>query len=400
MKKILLSSVLFLSLVVSVKAQFVQKSIIDQKLNDLSSNSPLPTFIVGGIDKGGVFYQYQKGNKIWDKQGPISDQHIFRIYSMTKTIATVAALQLVEQGKLKLDEPLDKLMPEMAEIPILTKEGKLAKAKNAITLRQLLSHTAGFGYPFLHDGLDQFSKHILADYNYKDLPRVYEAGTKWQYGTNIDWVGKIIEKVSGTDLETFVRLQITKPLGMNRTFFSVPDSLRGEISTFGQLKGDHFEADTASQFKDLKVKTYNAGGGLFSTFHDYAQFIRCILNNGRLNNYQMLQKTTVDAMFDNQIGDLLTTIEQPSAAYPFLLYAGSKYFAPNKFGLGWAIDQTGRKGIRNPGTVYWSGIANTYFSIDRKSGIAFLFLSNTLPAGNAFTEDVYYKAEGMINGLN
>ena len=175
---------------------------------------------------------------------------------MTKAITSVAALQLVEQGKLQLDEPLDKLMPEMAEIPILSKDGKLVKATKSITLRHLLTHTAGFGYPFFHDGLDKFSKNMPANYAYQDLPRVFEAGSSWQYGTNTDWVGKIVEKVSGKDLETYFRDNILKPLGMNRTFFSVPDSLVSEISTFGQLNGNQFVADTVSQYKDLKLKNF------------------------------------------------------------------------------------------------------------------------------------------------
>ena len=394
MKKFLFLGVLFISQ--TLLAQFKHQKEFDQSIDHLVSNSSLPTFLVGGIDKNGIFYEYKHGNKIWETTTPISNDHIFRIYSMTKAISTVAALQLVEQGKLQLDEPLDQLMPEMSIIPILTKEGKLVKATKSITLRQLISHTAGFAYPFLHNGLDQFSKHIPADYKFQDLPRVFEAGTKWQYGTNIDWVGKIVEKVSGKDLETYFRENITKPLGMNRTFFSVPDSLKGEITTFGQVQNNHFVPDTAWQYRELQTKTYNAGAGLFSTFHDYAQFIRCILNDGKLNDHQILKKSTIDAMFTNQIGDLLTTFDDPTTAYPFLVNSETKFFAPNKFGLGWAIDQNGRKEIRNAGTAYWSGIANTYYSIDRKNGKAFLFFSNTLPAGNRLTEDISLKAEGII----
>lgn len=400
MKSLLSIFVLLPLFSISCYAQFKHQKEFDQAINQLATSSALPTFLVGGIDKNGIFYEYQHGNKIWDTSTPISNNHIFRIYSMTKAISTVAALQLVEQGKLTLDEPLDQLMPEMAAIPILTKEGKLVKANKSITLRQLISHTAGFAYPFLHNGLDQFSKHMPSDYKYQDLPRVFEAGTKWQYGTNIDWVGKIVEKVSGKDLETYFHENITKPLGMHRTFFSVPDSLKNEITTFGQLQNNHFVADTASQYKNLQTTTYNAGAGLFSTFHDYAQFIRCILNNGTLNKHQILKKSTIDDMFTNQIGDLLTTFEDPTSAYPFLVNSETKFFAPNKFGLGWAIDQTGRKEIRNAGAAYWSGIANTYYTIDRKNGKAFLFFSNTLPAGNKLTEDISLKAEGIIFGVN
>lgn len=397
--KIIAISIVLLTFPCLVNAQSNSKLRLDKTMDSIAKHNPLPTFIVGGINKNGVFYEYHHGNKIWSKKTPVNDDHIFRIYSMTKAIATVAAMQLVEQGKLQLDQPLDNLLPEMAAIPILTKDGNLVKPNKSITLRHLLTHTAGFAYPFLHNGLDQFSKHMPADYHYSDLPRVFEAGDKWQYGTNINWVGKLVEKVSGKDLETYIHENISKPLGMSRTFFTVPDSLIGEITTFGQLNGEKFEADTAWQYKDLKPKTYDAGGGLFSTFHDYAQFIRCILNDGTLNKHQILKKSTIDVMFENNMGSLETLLEDPTNAYPFLTSPNSHFLENNKFGIGWAIDQNGRKGIRNPGTVFWSGIANTFYSIDRKRGKAVLFFSNTLPFSNQYAESANFKAEGAIYNI-
>ena len=394
----ILSFILTLVLLVnsSINAQFKRKNEIDNLLTSISKNNPLPTFVVGGVNKSGLFYQYNHGNKIWSGNTPINENHLFRIASMTKAITSVAALQLVEQGQLQLDEPLDKLMPEMASIPILTKDGKLVKATKSITLRHLLTHTAGFGYPYFNDGLDKFKKNMPANYAYADLPRVFEAGSSWQYGTNTDWVGKIVEKVSGKDLETYFRDNILLPLGMTRTFFNVPDDMVSEISTFGKLNGDHFVADTVFQYKNLKLKTFSGGGGLFSTFKDYAQFIRCILNDGTLNNHQIIKKSTVDLMFTNNIGELLTTVNVSSPNYAYLLNPKTIFFGANKYGLAWAIDQTGRKNIHNAGTVYWCGLGNTFYSINRKKGEAVLFFSNSFPLGNSFTEELYYNAEGAI----
>jgi CubicO group peptidase (beta-lactamase class C family) len=227
MKFLSTAMALFLLVSSSINAQFKRKNEIDNLLTSISKNNPLPTFVAGGVNKTGVFYQYNHGNKIWLGKTPINENHIFRIYSMTKAITSVAALQLVEQGKLQLDEPLDKLMPEMASIPVLTKDGKLVKAIKSITLRHLLTHTSGFGYPFFSDGLDKFTKNMPANYAYSDLPRLFESGSSWQYGTSTDWVGKIVEKVSGKDLETYFRDNILQPLGMTRTFFNVPNELVG-----------------------------------------------------------------------------------------------------------------------------------------------------------------------------
>ena len=156
--------------ITGLQAQQLDKKSNDKVMDSIAKNNPLPTFIVGGINKNGFFYEYRHGNKLWEGNEPITNNHIFRIYSMTKAVTSVAAMQLVESGKITLDEPLDNLMPEMAEIPILTKDGKLVKATKSITLRQLLTHTAGFAYPFLHNGLNNFKK--PADWKYQDFPRV------------------------------------------------------------------------------------------------------------------------------------------------------------------------------------------------------------------------------------
>jgi CubicO group peptidase (beta-lactamase class C family) len=365
-------------------------------MDSIAKNNPLPTFIVGGLTKNGLFYQYHHGNKLWEGKEPISNHHIFRIYSMTKAVTSLAAMQLVEKGKITLDEPLDNLMPEMAEIPILTKQGKLVKATKSITLRQLLTHTAGFAYPFLHNGLNKFQK--PADWKYQDFPRVYEAGEKWQYGTNIDWIGKIVEKISGQTLEVYFKENITGPLGMNRTFFSVPDELVSEITSFGHLKGNQFVQDKDWQYKELKTTKYEGGGGLFSTFHDYGQFIQCILNDGTLNGKKIIKKETIDLMFTNNMGELFTVYDDPCIEHTYLFNMSAKNVGVNKFGLGWAVDQTGRKGIRAAGTVYWSGAACTFYSIDRKNGKAVLFFSNVLPWSNIHAESAYMKSESILYG--
>lgn len=141
--------------------------------------------------KEGKMEWYAFGPSVWGGKDTINENNIFRIYSMTKAIASAAALQLVEKDLISLDDPLDELMPEMTSIPILTKEGELVKASKTITLRNLLTHTAGFGYDFLDYRLQSFDK---SEWKYDDLPRLFEAGERWQYGTNLDWVGKLLKK--------------------------------------------------------------------------------------------------------------------------------------------------------------------------------------------------------------
>ena len=342
--------------------------------------------MVAAVDKDGIFYEYDHGKEVWTGNKPLDANSIFRIYSMTKAIATVGAMQLVEQGKVTLDEPLDKLMPEMTSIPILENDGSLVPAKRSITLRQLLTHTAGFGYNFDSYRLFHFKK--PADWPYKDLPRLFEAGDAWFYGTSMDWVGRLIEKISGEDLEHYLQAHVTGPLGMTRTFFTVPDSLISHVVSFGILNKNQFMLDTGMIIKTggIKPAEYSAGGGLFGTLNDYARFLRCILNGGTWNGHQIIKKSTLDTMFTNQIGDkvvhleFITSTSSPNDSS--FHYGGSM-----KFGFGWGI-------LNN--MYFWSGIANTNFTIDRASGKAVLFFSNVFPYGNMYCSSINQKALSLF----
>jgi methyl acetate hydrolase len=358
----------------------------DKTFDSISNNNPLPAFMVAAVNSEAVYYEYDHGKEVWARETPLNANSIFRIYSMTKAIATVAAMQLVEQGKITLDEPLDKLMPEMASIPILKSDGSLVAAKKSITLRQLLTHTAGFAYDFDSYKLFHFKK--PADWAYKDLPRIFEAGDAWFYGTSMDWVGRIVEKISGEDLEQYLRAHVTGPLGMTRTFFTIPDSLVGHLVSFGKLVNNKFVIDSTMIVKKggIKPMEYSAGGGLFSTLHDYATFLRCILNNGTLNGHQILKKTTIDTMFTNQIGEKLGHLEFiTNSSVPN--DSTFKYSGSMKFGLGWGI-------LGN--IFFWGGIANTNFSINREAGKAVLFFSNDFPYGNKYCTSISGIAQSIF----
>jgi methyl acetate hydrolase len=366
----------------------------NEVFDSISKNNPLPAFYVVSVNKNGIYYRYAHGNEIWTKDKPLDGTSIFRIYSMTKAITTVAVMQLVEKGMIKLDEPLDKWLPDMIEIPILKDDGTLVKSNKTITLRQLLTHTSGFAYSFLNIKLSKFQK--PKDWKYKDLPRVFEPGERFFYGTSLDWVGRLIERVSGKNLEQYIHQNICMPLQMNRTFFTVPDSLIENIVSFGHLSGNKFMSDTAWQMNkaEIKPKEFIGGGGLFSTANDYGKFVQCILNDGTLNGRSILKKSNLDTMFRNQIGELWIEGDKMNA-YSFLADSSARSIGRDKFGLGWAIDMVGRNGAA-PGNVYWGGLANTFFDIDRKHGTAVMFFSNVLPWGNKYTESIFFKAEQLV----
>ena len=239
MKKLLFSIIVLSTLVGCVtEKKEVEKEKEPSQLNAYFQNSNLPAAIMGNVTKDGKIEWRAFGPSIWDGTDTINENNIFRIYSMTKAIASVAALQLVEQGLLGLDDPLNELMPEMASIPILTENGDLYNSEASITLRHLLTHTSGFGYDFTSARLNNFKPE---GWEYEDKPRLFEPGARWHYGTSTDWVGKIIEKMSGQDLETYLRQNITGPLKMNSTWFNVPDNLTAKIVSWGTRDSTGFK---------------------------------------------------------------------------------------------------------------------------------------------------------------
>lgn len=354
---------------------FEKKSItIDTSLlRQYFEESSLPAAIMGYAVKDGTTRWYAFGPAIWNHSDAVSEKHIFRIFSMTKAIASVAALQLVEKELIGLDDPLDVLMPEMTSIPILSDDGTLIKSDKVITLRHLLTHTSGFGYQGLSARLTDFNP---KGWKHEDKPRLFEPGAQWQYGTSIDWVGKVVEKVSGQDLESYFRKHITGPLQMNHTWFNVPDSLKHLIVSWGVRDSTGF---TENQRIPLKpVATYSAGGGLFGSPEDYLTFLQCLLNGGQYDGGQLLKSETVDMMFKDQLPENLT-VDYDAPKEPLSSSIQTFLDESDKHGLAWAIENNPAEKIRPKGSGYWGGAANSYFTIDNTNKIAVVYFTQFFP---------------------
>ena len=184
------------------------------------------------INKNGKMKFYSNGPSRWDRNDTINENNIFRIASMTKALGSVAALQLVERGEITLDEPLDDYLPKMSSIKIINYDNEIVDPINSITLRHLLTHTAGFGYWFTSEKLSRWNE-LKEEINWTEnyQPRLFESGTSYMYGTSIDWVGRLVEKISGMNLEDYFRENITGPLEMNSTWFNVPEELESLVVT-------------------------------------------------------------------------------------------------------------------------------------------------------------------------
>ncbi len=370
---------------------------IDQVLRGAVDEKKLPGIVAMVAVADHVIYQGAAGKRDTTKNIPMTVDSIFRIASMTKPVTSVAVMQLVESGRVKLDEPAATYLPELSQVQVLeefdasTGKAKLRPPKAPPTVRQLLSHTSGFGYEFFDPQLHGYvatgavPSAFQGEDGFLKAPLVFEPGSRWEYGISTDWLGKLVEKVSGQTLEAYFRQHIFQPLGMTDTFFDVPPEKQARVVAVHQRQEDgSFVEPPPQPFKPARF--FSGGGGLYSTARDYLKFARMLLNGGKLGSKRILQSETVDQMSRNQIGDL-TLVElrslMPQFAKDPLRIPGSM----DKFGLGFGINTKPLEGGRSRGSLAWAGIYNTFFWIDPTRKTCAVILMQILP----FSDDAAYS---------
>ena len=307
---------------------------------------------------------------------------IFSLASMTKPVTSVAVMQLVEAGKVKLDEPAATYLPELGAVQVL--EGGALRAPQAkITVRMLLTHTSGFAYEFLNRELHDYvaagkTPSIVAGGDaFMKAPLLFDPGTRWEYGISTDWLGKLVEKVSGQTLEAYFKEHVFAPLGMADTFFEVPADKRPRLVPHFQRQDDGTLAQQPAP-PAQPVTFFSGGGGLFSTAEDYLKFSRAIMGGGQLGQARILRADSVALMGQNQIGERelrLATSVVPQLAKPGAVLPGDL----NKFGLGFALNTRPLAKGRGANTLSWAGIYNTFFWIDREKKVCAVLLTQVLP---------------------
>jgi methyl acetate hydrolase len=307
---------------------------------------------------------------------------IFAIASMTKPVTSVAVMQLVEAGQVKLDEPAKTYLPELAKVRVL-EGGKLRAPKSAVTVRQLLAHTSGFGYEFMNRELHEYvakgrvPSMMGGGDGFLKAPLLFDPGTRWEYGISIDWLGKLVEKVSGQSLEAYCRLKIFEPLGMADTFFNVPPEKQPRLANRYQRKEDGSLAEQPRQ-PVKPVEFFSGGGGLHSTAADYLKFTQALMAGGQLGERRILTPESVAMMGQNQIGDLM--VRPFPSLTPLLMKDGATLPGGlDKFGLGFALNSKAQEKGRGANTMAWAGIYNTFFWIDREKKVCAVLMTQMLP---------------------
>lgn len=341
----------------------------------------VPGVVAMAGDRLGVVYQGAFGRAETAGGRALGTDAIFRIASMTKAVTAVALMQLVEAGRVSLDDPAAKYLPQLAHPVIFesfdaaTRDYKVRPATRVITVRHLLTHTSGLGYGFTSATLRDFKPRDGE--HYEAGPLLFEPGTDWLYGTGIDWVGRLVETLSSQTIEDYFQARIFRPLQMVDTSYNVPAPKHGRIvNLHRRLTDGSFEERPRTAPKILT--SFNGGGGLYSTAGDYLRFLRMILNNGELDGARVLARETVALMGRNQIGDvgvhaLKSALPEMSADFQFVADGRDKW------GLSFQITSDHVAGKRAAGSLSWGGINNTYFWVDPATGVAGVILMQFLP---------------------
>ena len=354
---------------------------VDEALRSGIARHKIPAVVGMVAGERKTLYEGAFGTR--DSSGvPVRVDSIFAIASMTKAVTTVAALQLVEQGKLSLTEPVARHLPQLANLDVLdgfdqSGKPKLRPARIPVTLRHLLTHTSGFCYDTWDGDAFRYGSSNPAN-NGKPGPLMFEPGKRWQYGQGVDWAGRLVEAVSKLTLEEYFQQKICRPLGMEDTSFLVPASKFDRLVT-------RYHRDPAGGLQQDERKqpappaAFNGGGGLYSTAADYVRFMQMILNHGQgPGNARILQPKTIQSMMTNQIGPL-TAGKMKSFAPTASLDVDIQPGHTEKWGLGFLINTTAYPGGRSAGSLAWAGLYNTYYWIDPKRRRCAVILMQYLP---------------------
>jgi methyl acetate hydrolase len=371
----------------------------DSQLEAALTSANLPGAICQIVDREGTRYSRAFGHADAPAGTPMREDTVCQIASMTKAVVSVAAMQLVEQGRLTLDGPIGEVLPGLADCQVITgfaEDGTVQTraAARPITLRHLLTHTSGFGYAFVQPAvLRYFQSTGMPKPGTLDglrMPLLFDPGEGWEYGVSTDWVGRAIEAATATRLGDYLAENILAPLGMSATAFhaALPE---------GAAKVHARNPDGS-----LKVIPVNLGGGEFqsggaglsSTAPDYARFMRMVLRGGELDGARILEQAAIAEMSRNQVGPLRAgymDTTMPDLARPFDNFPDQH----TGWGLGFLINpETGPAG-RSPGSLAWAGIFNSYYWIDPTAGVAGVFISQLSPFGDPGALGAFAALERM-----
>jgi CubicO group peptidase (beta-lactamase class C family) len=356
----------------------------------------VPGVVAMAATDSSIVYEGAFGPRCVGLPVKMSTDTVFRIASMVKLLTSVAAMQLVERDKLKLDEPAEKIDPELASFLVLDRfddkgAPQLRPPRTSLTLRNLLTHTSGFSYPLWDASIVRYRKCCQTDRKLPPKPLAFDPDTKWSYGGSIDKVGRLVEIASGMPLDRYFHDNITAPLGMRDTCFNITASQHAREAAIHRRNADgSFKPEPLE--KPVAATSFSGGGGIYSTAPDYLTLLQALLNGGSLRGATVLKPETVALMSQNQIGDLEAGIMRttnPALSSDVDFFPGIR----KRWAFGHMLTLDPVKGSRKAGSLTWAGLLNTYYWIDPASSMAGVIMMQMLPFADAHALKLYREFE-------
>ncbi len=383
----------------------VDAQLLDRTLERAVDGGVVPGVVVLAADDDGIVYSAAFGSREIGKAPAMAMDTVVWIASMTKLITSIAALQLVEQGRIGLDEPVGAYVPEVAAVGVL--EGiddagvpRLRAPRRPITLRHLLSHTSGYSYRTWNPVMRRYQELVgIPDPTQGKkasfmTPLVCDPGDRWEYGVSTDWAGQVVESVSGQTLESYFRTHILDPLGMWDTGFVLHPAVSARLASLHARRSDgSFEVLPPED--PAPPDFFGGGGDAFSTGPDYLRLLRMVLAGGQLDGVRVLRPETVAEMGQNQIGELTTGMLKSvdlAASHDVEFFPGTA----KTWGLASQIVSQDTATGRAAGSLNWAGLFNTYFWIDPVRRVTGVFLTQILPFGDPRVLDLFTEFECAI----
>lgn len=372
----------------------------------VSGDQRVPGVVAMATDRNGIIYEGAAGKRVLGQDADMTIDSVFAIFSTTKAITGTAVLQLFEEGKLDLDAPAKTYAPEIGKLQVLdgfndAGQPKLRAPKRDITTRMLLLHTAGLGYDFFNVHYNRLAREhgqpsITTGLKAAlDTPLLFDPGDEWEYGSNIDWAGQVVEGVTGKRLGEVMQERIFAPLGMADTAFTMTPPMRSRLARMHQRGAD----GSLTPLNDFELpqepEVHMGGHGLYSTVGDYCRFIRMWLNDGAGEGGRVLKRDTVLMAEKNGLGEM--KIKGLPGVIPSLSN-DAEFFPgqPKSWALTFMVNDVEAPTGRPAGALAWAGLANLFYWIDRQNGIGGFWATQILPFADPVSVTGYIDFETAV----
>jgi len=375
---------------------------LDRLLADAVARQDLPFAVAMVANRNGVVWRGSAGQATPSRAA--APDTLFRIFSMTKGIGSLAALILVDRGLLSLETRVASVLPEFSDIQVLesiSRDGLVLRPpRRPVTLRHLLTHTAGFAYgtwntnqAAYHEftGMPHVLTGTLASLYY---PLHFDPGEDFSYGIGLDWAGRVIERIDGRRIDHFCQEEIFRPLGMVDTAFEPEAAARDRLADL-KARGEDGQFAVTELSPTRYPEFYGLGGSLYSTAPDFIRFMRMVLNRGELDGQRMISPETIELMTVNQIGEMSVPVMKPVVPWRS---ADVDFFPGTRMThtIGFFRNEADIPGMRSAGSLTWAGAANTHYWIDPVNDVAAVLMTQSFPFLEPRFMDTYTAYERAV----